>query len=397
MYWPSNGRFQWQQSPSGGGTNLSLITNQEFADPTAWYHMVFSYDSTPATPSSTSIKMFVNGTQVTSFFDESYPAQDVVSQVCKPSVNFPICYYPSTAWYSGYYAQIMVVDGQALNADSFGEFDEDSPTIWKPIDISGINVGNLGCYLEFKDSANLGTDTSGIGNFTETALTALNQSTDTPTNNFATINPLDNYYAGVAISEGLLKMVTTSNYTYNTGTVGLSAGKWYFEFKSVVENQDMFGIAQAGPLSNVKLGGEADEYGYSAYSGKITEDAVQYTYGSTWTTGAVIGCYLDIDNNKLYFANDGVIQNSGTGYDIVDVSTTVNGQWFPSLGDNDTASGTYQINFGNPTWTLTSGNEDANGYGNFEYSPNDGGSASFDGSAKDFLAICTKNLGSDGG
>ena len=165
----------------------------------------------------------------------------------------------------------------------------------------------------------------------------------------------------------------------------------------MVENQDMFGIAQAGPLSNVKLGGEADEYGYSAYSGKITEDAVQYTYGSTWTDGAVIGCYLDIDNNKLYFANDGVIQNSGTGFSIVDVSTTVNNQWFPALGDNDAASGTYQINFGNPSWTLTSGNADVNGYGNFEYSPNDGGSASFDGSAKDFLAICTKNLATDGG
>jgi len=55
------------------------------------------------------------------------------------------------------------------------------------------------------------------------------------------------------------------------------------------------------------------------------------------------------------------------------------------------------VNFGNPVSALTSAVADANGYGNFEYSPNDGGSASFDGSAKDFLAICTKNLGSDGG
>ena len=29
--------------------------------------------------------------------------------------------------------------------------------------------------------------------------------------------------------------------------------------------------------------------------------------------------------------------------------------------------------------------------------PSDGGGSSFDSAAKDFLAICTKNLGSDGG
>ena len=150
--------------------------------------------------------MFVNGVQVTAFSDETYPSQNVVSQVCKPSVSFPIGYYPSTAWYRGYYAEIMVVDGQALNATSFGEFDENSPGIWKPIDISGISVGNLGCYLEFKDSANLGTDTSGVGNFTETALTAVNQSTDTPTNNFCTLNPLDNFYGGATFSLGNCKV-----------------------------------------------------------------------------------------------------------------------------------------------------------------------------------------------
>ena len=158
----------------------------------------------------------------------------------------------------------------------------------------------------------------------------------------------------------------------------------------------MFGIAQRGPISNMKLGGLAGEYGYSAYNGQIFTAAAGGAYGTAWTDGAVIGCYLDLDNSKLYFANDGVIQNSGTGYDITAVGSTMNGQYFPSLGDNDTASGTYAVNFGNPTYTLTSAVADANGYGNFEYSPNDGGSASFDGSAKDFLAICTKNLATNG-
>ena len=245
MYWKSTGEFQWQNHDTT--TNTSLVTTQLFHDPSAWYHMVFSYDSTPATPSSTSVKMFVNGVQVTDFSDETYPGQNVVSQVCKPSVNFPICYYPSTAWYSGHYAEIMVVDGQALDADQFGEFNSDSPTIWQPIDISGIDVGNLGCYLEFKDSASLGTDTSGIGNFTATGLAAINQSQDTPTNNWCKMNPLDNYKPVSTFTLADLKIVTAASpYTFNTGTMGLSAGKWYFEVLNVVSssgNKNLIGIS----------------------------------------------------------------------------------------------------------------------------------------------------------
>jgi hypothetical protein len=68
------------------------------------------------------------------------------------------------------------------------------------------------------------------------------------------------------------------------------------------------------------------------------------------------------------------------------------GDWTSSTGVQ------WAWNFGGcSAFDVTSANQDVNGYGNFEYSPNDGGSASFDGSAKDFLAICTKNLGSDGG
>jgi hypothetical protein len=44
-------------------------------------------------------------------------------------------------------------------------------------------------------------------NFTVNNLTAIDQTTDTPTNNFATMNPLDNYYELATFSEGNLKIV----------------------------------------------------------------------------------------------------------------------------------------------------------------------------------------------
>ena len=39
------------------------------------------------------------------------------------------------------------------------------------------------------------------------------------------------------------------------------------------------------------------------------------------------------------------------------------------------------VNFGNPSFSISSGNADANGYGNFEYAVPSG-----------YYALCTKNL-----
>jgi hypothetical protein len=88
-------------------------------------------------------------------------------------------------------AEAVLLDGQALDPTSFGEFDEDSG-IWKPIDVSGLTFGTNGFYLDFENSGSLGADVSGNGNnFTVNNLTSIDQTTDTPTNNFATLNPLN--------------------------------------------------------------------------------------------------------------------------------------------------------------------------------------------------------------
>ena len=81
--------------------------------------------------------------------------------------------------------------------------------------------------------------------------------------------------------------------------------------------------------------------------------------------------------------------------DITAAASTTNGVYFPATGYNDTSAAVYEHNFGGcSAFTVSSGNTDANGYGNFEYDPSAG---TFDSASKSFLAICTKNLGSDGG
>ena len=58
-------------------------------------------------------------------------------------------------------AEICFIDGLALTPTSFGEFDSDTPTIFKPIDVSGLTFGTNGFYLDFKDSSDLGNDAAG--------------------------------------------------------------------------------------------------------------------------------------------------------------------------------------------------------------------------------------------
>jgi hypothetical protein len=396
MFFRNNGDdFELQiQSKS-----YNISGSRQFRDTSAWYHFVIIADSTEATDSDR-IKWYVNGERQTLTAGSGYPALNDVFPHGQGSANYYIGNgeynsTPYTSYWDGYMAEVCFIDGSALDPTSFGEFDEDTG-IWKPIDVSGLTFGTNGFYLDFENSGSLGNDKSGNGNnFTVNNLTSIDQTTDTPTNNFATLNPLDKSQSTATYSEGNLKWSTTSGYFWGRANIGVSSGKWYFEAKltSAPEHAHV-GIVDEAPDDNTdSIEGGTYNWGYKNSSGQIWNNSSSSSYGSTYTTGDIIGVYLDLDNNKLYFAKNGTIQNSGTGISITDPASTDTGNYFFAVGDNASATnGTWEANFGNPTFTISSGNSDPNGYGNFEYSPNDGGSASFDSSAKDFYALNTKNL-----
>ena len=273
-----------------------------------------------------------------------------------------------------------------------GEFDEDSPNIWKPKDPSGLSFGTSGFWLDFKDSSNLGNDANGGTDLTETNLAAADSATDTPTNNFCTMNPLDNYYAGNTLSEGNCAVSCGSNQAMQTATMGVSSGKWYFEyivnFDTSYSNTGITSVMPTGTGVFVGHGDADPSYGFKASDGDIVTNGSDVSYGSSFSSGAKVGCYIDLDNNKLYFAVNGTLQNSGTGHSITAAASTPTGFYFPALAQYDNTT-TYTMNFGGcPAFSVSSANADDNGYGSFEYSPNITG----DGSAKSFYAICTKNI-----
>ena len=111
--------------------------------------------------------------------------------------------------------------------------------------------------------------------------------------------------------------------------------------------------------------------------------------------------YLDLDNNKLYFAKNGTLENSGTGVSITAPSSLANQGYFPAAGyfdgDGSANAAYFYHNFGNGyfgTDLIASASADAGGEGQFKYNPSTG---TFDGSSKDFRALCTNNLATYGG
>jgi len=390
------------------GDHIVLKTNRLFRDFGSWYHICVRVDTTQST-STDRVRLYVNGVQETSFSSTTYPSQNddlKIFQGGQTNKNTLGAGYPASNYYDGYMAEFVYCDGQSLAPTSFGEFDEDSE-IWKPIDVSGLTFGNNGFYLDFENSGSLGADASGNGNnFTVNNLTSIDQSTDTCTNNFVTLNPLGNHLPNSTFSEGNLKVTfNSSNYSFNNSTIGVSAGKWYFETKIITtatNNQNLIGISDRDSIGTTdELGSGA--YQYALYGGNSGGDSPgrirnnnsyhSYSNGTTYTANDIIGTYVDLDNNKIYFAKNGTILNSGTGYSITAPASTDTGFYFLSVGSySGSNSPVYEVNFGNPTFSISSGNSDPAGYGNFEYSPNDGGSASFDSSAKDFYALNTKNL-----
>jgi len=370
---------------------FQLRTNQLFRDVSAWYHAVVAYDSTQGTASNR-IKMYVNGTQVTSFAIETYPDENH-----EPLFNSNVShligrYFEGSNYYNGYIAEVVFIDGSALAPTSFGEFDEDSPTIWKPIDVSGLTFGNNGFYLDFEDSANLGNDANGGTDWSETNLAATDQSTDTPTNNFCTLNPI--FGIGrqdqLTYSEGNTVVVsgaTSGSDTVSPSTFALNSGKWYAEFKLTDDADGVYvGVAESNfafTNSGVDASGYANIWLVRGDDGTRRNNDNNAYVGSAFSDDEIISIAIDMDNSKIWWAVDGTYPNSGDPAAGSNAAfTNLSGELIIIVGDNySSKTPTIKANFGNPSYANSSSAADANGYGDFEFAPPSG-----------FYALCTKNL-----
>ena len=317
--------------------NFQLIPTMVFRDPSAWYHIVLTYDSNNAT-SSNRVKMYVNGSQITAFNTANYPTSARATVLNSATVhNYGTSSYPI----SGYVTETNFIDGQALTPSSFGETNAQTG-VWSPIAYSG-SYGTNGFYLNFSDNSNttaatLGADYSGNGNnwtpnnFSVTAGAGNDSLVDSPTSygtdtgaggtvrgNYCTLNPLSNI-AGTW-SNGNLQFVGPNNNRRSNSTIAVSTGKWYWEVtlgnapatKSNSSDYNSFGFGLStvfGSTTSPSVQTDAltlsDNAYYKNFSGASTDS------GTTFASGDVLSIAVDLDANTFTFRKNNSSLVTGT-------------------------------------------------------------------------------------
>jgi hypothetical protein len=379
---------------------LELETNAVFRDTSAWYHIVAKVDTTQST-SSDRCKLYVNGSEQTSLSASTYPSQDSTFTANASGTTHYVGGRGDGSYWDGLITHAHFTDGYAYDASTFGETDSTSG-IWKPKTAPSVTYGTNGFFLKMENSGAMGTDSSGNSN-TFTVSGTLTQNVDTPSNNFATWNPISTAVArsGGTFANGNTTITTVAaKYNGCPATLGMSSGKYYFEVKwsSGSDDESLIGIQSAERTSDIQeLGHFATDYGYYSNNGNIrSNDAYQGSFGNTYSVNDIIGVAVDLDNNKLYFSKNGVWQNSGvptsgstgTGaFSITDPDSTPTGFYFPAIsGWSNSHAHTFQANFGQGYFGTTA-------VASAGTAPSEGGIFEYD-CPSGYQALCTKGINS---
>ena len=359
---------------SGNTSEFAFKTSASLRDKSAWYHFVLAMDTTQATASNR-FKMYINGSQVTDTAQLTYPSQNLELGMNNNEQQYiGLLTSDNNLPFNGYMADVYFIDGTQLTAASFGETDS-TTGIWKPKTYSG-SYGTNGYRLEFKNSGALGTDTSGNSNtWTVNNAGTGAQVVDTPSNVFSTFNPLiERPLEGPAtFAQGALQASGTSKMAFSSIALP-SSGKWYAEFKATAGTSTAYvGLRD---VDDFTADGNSNRLFYRNDGQKDTGSGAS-SYGNSWTTNDIISIAANVDDSEVTFYKNGTAQDSGTAIS----QNCANQYFFVATG----GGWSFQANFGNPSFSISSGNADANGYGNFEYAVPSG-----------YYALCTENLNTYG-
>lgn len=345
---------------NGGAAAVLLASSSVYRDPSAWYHVLLSIDTTQATAANR-VLLFVNGAQLAAFSSANYPAQNATTQLALNNANNFIGQLAAGNWYfDGYLTEINFIDGQALTPSSFGETDAVTG-VWKPKKYAG-TYGTNGFYLNFSDpsaatAAAIGKDSSGNGNnwtpnnISVTAGVTYDSMLDVPTlyadggngrGNYAVLNPLGTNSSGtITISSANLN-ISASGTAVASSTIGVgNSGKWYAEFQitSTPENNtnELIAIGAVGTsLVNRAYASNGQYFNGSAW----------VAFGGAWSINDVIGVAFDVDASQVSFYKNGTQQGSTQSY-------TFSSQETFSVRGRNVGTSTFVANFGQRPFAYT--------------------------------------------
>ena len=327
-----NGSYAWQ-----------LVSTAVFRDPGAWYNIVAKYDDTQSTASDR-VEIYVNGSKITAYDTESYPSQNYgnteINSTDEHTFGKQTAGSGANDLFDGYMAEIVLVDGTALDASSFGETDS-STGQWVPKDVSSLTFGTNGFHITGEDSTFLGQDvrTSGdqVNSFQASQWTGATGSytfsdgrIEANTDNKA-IKSVDTFTGDFEFSWRYIDMAnfvigfyeidedSTFSDSSSAGNMQNMTDSWYVQTSSVSANRDIF------------------------YGGAVQVNATTIANGDTWKlqrssgtikvyrNGSVVHTFSQTSTNEVRL----VVAQGDASADVGQVNWVDNA----TLGNNFFSSG----------------------------------------------------------
>ena len=303
-----------------------------FRDPTAWYHIVISVDTTASTESNR-MSVYVNNKVLVGQNPPQVLYQNIVLPIgAAGTYNIGRRSYNGTKYYDGNLTQFYFIDGQTLTPSSFAETDIATGQ-WIPKVYSG-TYGNNGFHLSFTVGTSviaLGADQSGnnnnwtLNNFTRSV--GINDCwiKDYPANSATSTQPKSNYCivndADLNTTATLINgnsQSTAAAFQNGVGSIYVDSGKWYWECQFT------------GGTSGLLVG---------VFNGTTS------TTATVALTTNVIGVRFDRDVGTLEYSIDGINWTSiATGL--------TSGKYAPFIGSANFIK-TFYINFGQRQFQYT--------------------------------------------
>jgi hypothetical protein len=348
----------------GSSVKCRYVTTAVYRDPSAWYHVVVSSNS------STSLRIYINGVQVTAFDTATAPDASAWGVNTASTASY-MGWLSGNSYFDGYLTEVNFIDGQALTPSSFGSTNA-TTGVWQPAAYTG-TYGTNGFYLPFTDNSalttssnvGLGKDFSGNGNYwvtnniSITAGVTYDSMTDVPTltsataSNFAVLNPL-NQSSTVSITNGNLDVNIPAAVALVISSMAVTSGKFYWEFTCGTASQNAYYVSvcdtnnwSASNKSQTDMFNSTFVWTYYGNNGNKITNATQTAYGSSFTSGDVIGVALDMDSGTLVYYKNNTSQGTAfTGFTGKTIA--------PMIGNGASGSSIAgSINFGQRPFSYT--------------------------------------------